>query len=48
MSEESVKNEMGSLENVLGMMDRVNEVFSYGEHLLRDKTAPRYSLNPFN
>ena len=29
MSEESVKNEMGSLEDVLGMMDRVNEVFSY-------------------
>lgn len=29
MSEESVKNEMGSLEEVLGIMDRVNEVFSY-------------------
>jgi hypothetical protein len=29
MSEESVKNEMGSLEDVIGMMDRVNEVFSY-------------------
>ena len=29
MSEESVKNEMGSLEDVLGIMDRVNEVFSY-------------------
>ncbi len=26
---ESVKKEMGSLEDVLGMMDRVNEVFSY-------------------
>tara|TARA_R110002126_G_scaffold122632_7_gene264432 strand:- start:944 stop:1810 length:867 start_codon:yes stop_codon:yes gene_type:complete len=29
MSEESVKNEMGNLEDVLGIMDRVNEVFSY-------------------
>lgn len=29
MSEESVKNEMGKLEDILGMMDRVNEVFSY-------------------
>ena len=26
---ESVKNEMGSMEEVLGLMDRVNEVFSY-------------------
>lgn len=29
MSEESVKNVNGTIEEVLGMMDRVNEVFSY-------------------
>jgi len=29
MSEESVQEKMGSLEEVIGMMDRVNEVFSY-------------------
>lgn len=29
MSEESVQNKMGSLDEVLGLMDRVNEVFSY-------------------
>jgi len=29
MSEVSVKNEMGSMEELLGMMDRVNEVFAY-------------------
>jgi len=29
MTEESVKSEMGNMESVLSLMDRVNEVFSY-------------------